>query len=98
MAVALDNAHLQLVGIRTAHEHVDVIIGLHNHSVGCGGQFHRLIGHPAEVRHYHEGMSVHLYGISDCLRSVMRNDKIFYGSLVKFIPYALFQHLGAGPE
>ena len=34
MAAALDNPHLKFMSIRALHQHINIIIGLHNNGIG----------------------------------------------------------------
>lgn len=73
---ALADAHLELVRVEAAEEHIDIKIGFHHHGFGLGGPGHGFFRDVAEVGHQDEEVAITADGVADRLRGVVRNLKI----------------------
>ena len=78
MPVSLDDTHLQVVCIPSAHQHIHIIIGLQDYGISLGCIGYGLIGHPSQICHYHETAVFTGYRIPHSLRSIMRNYEMLY--------------------
>ena len=76
VAAALNDTHLEFIGIWTSHEHIHVIVGFHDHCVGLARKGNSLIRHTSHICHYHELVAFHLDRIAYRLRGIMRNHEI----------------------
>ena len=76
VAGTLADAHLEVMRVGAAEEHVHVEIRLHHHCIGLGGPVHSLVRHVAQVGHQDEQMSFASDGIADGLGGVMRYLKV----------------------
>ena len=54
MTVTLDYPPLKVIGIRTGHQHVHIVIGFDYHVISLSAIFISILGHPAQVGHEHE--------------------------------------------
>ena len=93
VAMSLHNPHLQVIGVRPAHEHVHIVVGFYHDRIRLAGERYRLIGHPAYVCHDYEPAVIHADGIADSLGGIMRDFEIPYPDSINVIPSAPPEHL-----
>ena len=76
VAGTLADAHLELVRIGSAEQHIHIEIGLHDHRLGFFRPVHGLLRDMAEIRHQHEQPPFAAEDIAHCLGRIVRNLEI----------------------
>ena len=92
VTAALDDPHLEFIGIRATHKHIHVIVRLDNHSISLTRILYSLVRHTTYIRHYHKLMLSSINGITNSLGGIVRNYKIAYIHSCNLIPGILLEH------
>lgn len=95
MAVTAANTHLKLMGIRTAHKHIDIVIGLNYNNIGLAGKADSLVGDTAGIGHNEELAILCRNGKTASVRSIVRNLKKPHQHATDRIPFTSLQNAPA---
>ena len=98
MPVALAYSHFQFVRIRSTHQHVHVIVGLYDHGICLGSIGESLLGHPAQISHYHELMVIGKNMVPDSLGRIVRDFEVFDAESGHIVPFPFGQNPDAAAE